>query len=250
MARKKIPQKIRALLQKEISSECPFCNNTDVDCFEIHHIDGKNWNNESVNLLMLCPTCHTKIEKGGIDFIDVSLKKQDLMAKKGKIEFVSILINSGLCNWVANNTPNSFYLKKGNKTPHPVFSFTFINHLSQTIVLKTIEIKIKNLPSGLSGLGSEPIELKPIVCYSLRLKFGNRTNFFYLPNPIAIPSKQGFMFQTEVSIGYNVKEAYPFEDKNVLDFTFYFSNNIILETPPIFLNCKAINEPVAISILT
>lgn len=48
--RKSIPQhnKVRAELQKEINSRCPFCNNDDVGHFEIHHIDENPSNNNIV----------------------------------------------------------------------------------------------------------------------------------------------------------------------------------------------------------
>jgi hypothetical protein len=65
-----IPQKIKALLQREINSKCVFCNNEDVDHFEFHHIDENPENNAQSNLLMLCPICHSKITKK-----DISTKK-------------------------------------------------------------------------------------------------------------------------------------------------------------------------------
>ena len=64
--RKPIPQKIKTVLQKEIGSVCPFCQSKDVDHFEFHHIDEQPENNQISNLLMLCPTCHSKITKGDI----------------------------------------------------------------------------------------------------------------------------------------------------------------------------------------
>ena len=53
-----IPQlaKVRAILQKEIGSVCPFCQNDDVGHFEIHHIDENPTNNEIGNLLLLLTT--------------------------------------------------------------------------------------------------------------------------------------------------------------------------------------------------
>lgn len=83
MERKRIPQenKIRALLQQEINSVCPFCNNTDVGHFQIHHIDDNPSNNEFGNLLLLCPTCHSKITKGDIMKEEVEAKKMDSQKK-------------------------------------------------------------------------------------------------------------------------------------------------------------------------
>ena len=80
-ARIKIPQlsKVKAELQKEIQSACPFCNNTDVGHFEIHHIDEDPSNNEKTNLILLCPLCHSKITKDDIKQLDVLKKKINLI---------------------------------------------------------------------------------------------------------------------------------------------------------------------------
>ena len=51
----RIPQeaKVRAILQQEINSKCPNCENTDVGHFEIHHIDENPENNQIENLILL-----------------------------------------------------------------------------------------------------------------------------------------------------------------------------------------------------
>jgi hypothetical protein len=81
MARTKIPKenKVRAILQQEINSVCPFCDNSDVGHFQIHHIDENPSNNEIINLLLVCPTCHSKITKGDISEEVVKHKKEELM---------------------------------------------------------------------------------------------------------------------------------------------------------------------------
>lgn len=76
--RKAIPHKLKALLQKEIKSKCPFCENDDVDHFQIHHIDEISNNNTFENLLMLCPNCHSKITKGDISKNEVINRKIEL----------------------------------------------------------------------------------------------------------------------------------------------------------------------------
>lgn len=73
--RRSVPLKIRALLQREVASACPFCDSSDVDHFEIHHIDDDPNNNDAANLMMLCPTCHSKITKGDIPSHAVRRKK-------------------------------------------------------------------------------------------------------------------------------------------------------------------------------
>ncbi len=77
--RKQTPRKIYARLQKEINLRCPFCPSTDVEHFEVHHVDGNRFNDEYENLMLVCPTCHSKIEKGDISRQDVEQKKQELM---------------------------------------------------------------------------------------------------------------------------------------------------------------------------
>lgn len=74
-----IPFKIKALLQKEINSTCPFCPSQDVGHFEVHHIDENCENNVYDNLFMVCPTCHSKITKGDIPRESVVSKKQALV---------------------------------------------------------------------------------------------------------------------------------------------------------------------------
>lgn len=77
-SRKNISIKVRALLQKEINSICPFCPNDDVGHFQVHHIDENPENNSFDNLLMVCPTCHSKITKGDISSQQVIEKKSGL----------------------------------------------------------------------------------------------------------------------------------------------------------------------------
>jgi len=67
--------KLRAELQQEIESKCPFCESMEVGHFEIHHLDENPGNHEMTNLLLLCPTCHSKITKGDISCDDVYAKK-------------------------------------------------------------------------------------------------------------------------------------------------------------------------------
>lgn len=76
--RKTISSKSKATLQKKIKSSCPICFNEDVEHFQIHHIDENPQNNELLNLLMLCPICHSKITKGDITYEKVIEIKENL----------------------------------------------------------------------------------------------------------------------------------------------------------------------------
>jgi hypothetical protein len=101
-ARIPIPQKTKALLQKEIDSKCPFCNSEDVDHFEIHHIDEDPSNNTIGNLIMVCPTCHSKITKADIIVVEVLKKKIELVNKVTKLNTnkTLLLVNE---NKITNN---------------------------------------------------------------------------------------------------------------------------------------------------
>lgn len=117
--RVKIPQenKIRAELQKEINSCCPFCKSIDIGHFEIHHINEDPSNNFTINLLLLCPTCHSKITKGDIIPIDVLNKKIELLSAKPNLESQAgkvINFNSKVNNaFVGDN--NNISIKQSNK---------------------------------------------------------------------------------------------------------------------------------------
>lgn len=89
--RAKIPKenKIRAELQKQNDSICPFCDNDDVGHFQIHHIDHDPSNNDVNNLLLLCPNCHSKITKGDISDSEVIKKKKELLSKTSKFNRTS-----------------------------------------------------------------------------------------------------------------------------------------------------------------
>ena len=95
--RKTIPYKIKATLQKEIGSLCPICTNKDVGHFEIHHIDENPGNNELSNLIMLCPTCHSKITKGDISKEEVLKTKRKISGEtKPKLpKSIEDLLNTG-----------------------------------------------------------------------------------------------------------------------------------------------------------
>jgi hypothetical protein len=71
--------RIRAELQKEIGSRCPFCSSEDVGHFEIHHIDEDRTNNEIYNLLLICKSCHSKFTKYEWPLIKAREKKDELL---------------------------------------------------------------------------------------------------------------------------------------------------------------------------
>jgi hypothetical protein len=54
-ARKNIPQKIEKQVMNEFSYECAICGESKP---QLHHIDENPGNNDSLNLIPLCPNCH------------------------------------------------------------------------------------------------------------------------------------------------------------------------------------------------
>lgn len=76
--RKSIPRKIQVRLLMDVELRCPFCGNKDADHFQIHHIDENTENNTIQNLMMICPTCHSKITKADYTREDVIRVKQKL----------------------------------------------------------------------------------------------------------------------------------------------------------------------------
>lgn len=116
--------KVRAELQKEIGSICPFCTSEDVGHFEIHHMDEDPSNNLTSNLLLLCPTCHSKITKGDIGTAVVLRRKIELLTQPPKQKLASektLNFNSKVVNSVVgdNNTISIQQAKKTVKQKYP-----------------------------------------------------------------------------------------------------------------------------------
>ncbi len=111
------PTKVRAELQKEIGSQCPFCDNADVGHFEIHHIDEDPSHNEAINLILLCPTCHSKIGKADITREQVIQRKQELLntVKKTAENGKAINIHGGVANIISGGT-NTIHIKQTKKS--------------------------------------------------------------------------------------------------------------------------------------
>lgn len=137
--RKSIPQlsKVRAELQKEINSICPFCENTDVGHFEIHHIDEIPENNDIRNLILLCPICHSKITKKDITMQEVCEKKINLIlgtSDNKKIESKIANYRNVKNSVIGNNNKVTFKSTKKEKYPpgcigHDFIKANYVSHL-------------------------------------------------------------------------------------------------------------------------
>lgn len=236
--RTKIPQvnKVRAILQKEINSKCPNCENTDVGHFEIHHIDENPENNQNENLILLCPICHSKITKKDIKIDEVKKWKNNLVNRNSDIQFISVTIDNENCCWEAIKGVINAFEAVRFKSLFPIFNFTFINNSEKTILLTNIELKNRRLPIGLSGPMIEvPTILRPTVKYKIRLPENGETINTALKDEIIIPKNAAFKFQVEIFNEF-MESFMPQHNKYVLNFKFGFNNDFYIDIPKILLN--------------
>jgi len=235
-----IPQlnKVRAILQQEIFSKCPFCSGTDVGHLEIHHIDENPNNHKIENLLLLCPTCHSKITKGDISMIEVLKVKQNKVNSNSIIQFVSTTIDSENCGWKPfENIPNAFEVVN-LKSLFPIFNFSLINNSDKTILLTNIVIRNKNLPIGLNGLYPPlPHILRPIIIYKIKLPSDGKTVNNLLIDEIEILHGRAFKFQVEL-YSDTMDDFNPL-NKYALNLKFGFNNDFYIDIPTILLNSKS-----------
>src|SRR4051812_2214697 len=92
--RRSISRASQKRLQQQIQSVCPFCNSIDVAHFHFHHIDSDRANNEEINLLMVCPLCHSKITHKEISLDDVRKRKFTLMTSLVDPPFIKVEIEA------------------------------------------------------------------------------------------------------------------------------------------------------------
>jgi len=71
--------KLKAELQKEIGSRCPFCLTEDIGHFHIHHIDENPNNHDYKNLLLICQNCHSKFTKNEWPFSKARQQKDEYL---------------------------------------------------------------------------------------------------------------------------------------------------------------------------
>lgn len=234
-----IPQlnKVRAILQQEINSKCPFCNNTDVGHFEIHHIDETPDNNAMDNLILLCPICHSKITKKDISIEEVKKWKNNLINRNADIQFISVTIDSENCGWESyENIPNTF--KAVNlKSLFPVFNFSLKNNSDKPVLLTNIVITNKHLPVGLNGPYTPlPYILRPIITYKIKLPGNNKTINTSLIDEIVI--RQGDFFKFQIELYSESMDDFIPPNKYALNLKFGFNNDFYIDIPKILLNSK------------
>lgn len=239
--------KVRSILQQEINSTCPFCSNSEVGHFQIHHIDENPENNELSNLLLLCPTCHSKITKGDISIKEVAQVKTASSSRQN-IECATISVDTKNCSWEKyDNVENAFFNNRIEKSEFPILNFSLINHSTKTILFKEIKLKAKHPYSGFSGI-PQPRILKSIAKFKIELPDENTTSTFALADEIEVPAGQAFKFQVQLFEKWQDK-IFPIDGQKILYFTFGFNNKLSLNAPTIFLNCKSENEKRKVVIL-
>lgn len=246
-----IPQlaKIRSILQQEINSTCPFCDNTDVEHFQIPHINENPKINELSNLILVCPTCHSKITKCDISRAIVEQIKMKLPVKQ-LIECANVSIDSLNCSWNNHESLEHVFYQNNmdDLSPLPIINFSFINHSKRTILLKEIQLKAKHLSKGISGL-PKPVILKSIAKYNIKLPYENEITSFKLIDEIQVPSGQAFKLQVQLFEILN-DESYAIQGRKVLFFSFIFNNDISISAQKIFLNCTSENDKMRIMYLS
>jgi hypothetical protein len=234
-----IPQlnKIRSVLQQQINSKCPFCGNTDVGHFEIHHIDENPNNHKIENLLLLCPICHSKITKKDILIDEVLKVKQNKTNANSIIQFISTTIDSENCGWEPYENIQNAFQAVILKSLFPIFNFTLRNNSDKPVLLTNIVIKSKHLPVGLNGPYTPlPYILRPIITYKIKLPGNNKTINTSLIDEIVIPQGDFFKFQIEL-YSESMDDFSPL-NKYALNLKFGFNNDFYIDVPKILLNSE------------
>lgn len=246
----KVPAALRSRLQQEIHSECPFCTEKQVETFELHHMNGNPSDNVFENLIMLCPTCHTKIDKSILTAQQVKDKKNQLVLKSAKVELASIVVDDVNCSWhVREENAFAFYHEISPKSPFPLFNFTFLNHARQTIILKSIKANYRFLSSGLSGPPSGPGTLKPLIKYHIQLNYNKDQRILHLVEPLFIPDEHPALFQVEFSEGNDASVPLQIDGRIYIDLVFVFNDSVEVKAPRIFLNCQSENPKTKLVLL-
>lgn len=247
--RKSLSRKTIMRLQREVGSKCPFCYSEETEYFEVHHIDEDPSHNDESNLLLLCPTCHSKITKGDIAFAEVQSIKGKLPRNSDLVEFASVTVDSNRCDWEVSPINQYAFLRGENnkKHPFPIFKFTLINQSRNTVVLKTIRLQVKKLPSGIHGWQGARV-LRPLITYQMQIE--GKNNVLHLNNPIEVMGGVAFMFQVELFEKFSQEPGrFEIQGRMVLSFAFEFSNGLSIHAPNICLNCQSENETLKITYL-
>jgi hypothetical protein len=241
--RVKPTRKMLIRLQKEINSQCPFCNNEEVEHFDVHHIDKDSSNTVFVNLILLCKNCHAKADAGDIT------KEQIFEIKNQKERFTNIgcdiSIDRGNCSWESiKNIHNAFQLTKGILSTFPVLRFHFINHTEKTIVLRSVELNVKHLFSGMSGLPRPSTVHRSEI---LELVVENSHALMELEET-QIPSKHAYTLCLRI-LEKSGGEYFVPDSRQILQFSFKFNNGVDVLPPRVMLNTDNETEGIPLVVM-
>lgn len=246
--RKPLSNKMRARLQKEINSKCPFCEDEDVEYFEAHHIDEDPSNTVLSNMLLLCRKCHSKVGERIITKQQTEHFKANLANIGKNIEVYKIeVISENYCWRPYPHLKNAFRLEWEIANDFPIFQFHLVNNYNRTVVLTDIELQVKHLFSGFGDL-PQPCEVPKSNVYNIFIESNKRVHKVNNFNGLQIPSKQAVTIQVEVA--QKLDDVFINLDKRmILYFSLKFSGNILLDLPRIFINTDNENEGVPVYVL-
>lgn len=188
-----------------------------------------------------------EVKKWALQFPTILNRYFGNLLKPEIIELVSINIDTLACSWdPVEGYENIFYDKISEVSPHPVFDFTFINHYSKTIVLKSICLFVKGLWSGFSGI-PQPSKVLPVHTYQMKFQYG-KENVLRADPPIQVGANQAFRFKLQLMNEYAGK-IHEIEGRNILFFSFDFNTDITVIAPKVYLNTKDESNKVEISLM-
>jgi hypothetical protein len=160
-----------------------------------------------------------------------------------RVELVGVNMDSANCSWIPYpEKQNAFKDIESEKSPYPIFDFTFVNHLSKTIVLRAVRLRLKSLYSGLSGIPHASL-LMPICKYVMNYDSSLGENVLLADPPISVPAGQSFRFQVQVTVKYfDGEKLLAPEHRNIAHFAFDFNSDITVLAPDILLNTTNEND--------
>ena len=129
MNRKSLPKKLEKEIYQQFESRCPFCDESDINTLQVHHIipHAEIQDHHAENLLLTCANCHQKIENGIIEPHKVneakSKAKAAIVTKPDRTPKVAnnVLSFYGINRGVVLNTVN-ISAKPGSVRQNPIAS--------------------------------------------------------------------------------------------------------------------------------
>jgi hypothetical protein len=122
--RKVVTELVKKRLIQESRGRCPFCDETDAATFQYHHIDGDPLNSGFTNLMLVCSSCHSRIEHGLIATGEVVAKKNGLkgflkedQVTSGRESGVHVNVRDSIFRGVI--AQNVYKLSRATKPPAP-----------------------------------------------------------------------------------------------------------------------------------